>query len=48
VDVDTTGHRIGIRFEVDPCVPLGIATYATTGAVRNIRLRSLDPAAPIP
>lgn len=44
VDVDTTGRHIDIRMEMDPCVPLGIATWVTTGAVRNITLMKLpDP-----
>lgn len=37
-------HRFSIRIEVDQCRPLGIATYATKGAVRNIRVRPLKPA----
>lgn len=41
VDVDVTDHKLGIRIEVDLCQPLGIATYATTGAIRNIRLKAL-------
>ncbi len=41
VDVITTDHKIGIRWEVEPSLPFGIATYATTGAVRNIRIRRL-------
>lgn len=41
VDVDVTGRKIDIRIEVDLCQPLGIATYATTGAIRNIRLTKL-------
>lgn len=41
VDVDVTGRKIGIRIEVDLSQPLGIATYATTGAIRNIRLTKL-------
>lgn len=45
VDVDTTGHRIGIRVEMDPCVPLGIATWVTTGAVRDITLTKLADSA---
>ena len=32
-------HKIGIRMEVDLCRPLGISTWCTTGAVRNIRVR---------
>ncbi len=41
VDVDVTGRKIGIRIEVDLSQPLGVATYATTGAIRNIRLKAL-------
>ncbi len=37
------GHKFGIRFECEPCQPLGIATWSTTGAVRDIRLRELRP-----
>jgi hypothetical protein len=44
VDADTTGRRIGIRSEMNLCQPLGIATWVTTGAVRNIHLTRLpDP-----
>lgn len=35
------GHKFDIRPEVEPCRPLGIATWATKGAVRNIQLRLL-------
>jgi len=41
VDVNTTDKRISIRIEVEPSVPLGIATWSTTGAIRNIRVRRL-------
>jgi hypothetical protein len=41
VDVDITGRKVDIRIEVDLSQPLGIATYATTGAIRNIRLKAL-------
>jgi len=37
------GHKFDIRFEVELCQPLGIATWCTTGAVRNIRIRRLRP-----
>jgi hypothetical protein len=40
VDVATAGRRIGIRPEVDPSRPLGIASYRTRAAIRAIRLRS--------
>ena len=35
------GRRLSIRDEVIPSCPLGIATYATTGDVRNIRWRAV-------
>lgn len=35
-------HKISIRVEVRPCVPLGISTWYTGSAIRNIRLRKLD------
>ena len=41
VDVVTTDRRISIRLEVEPSVPFGIATWSTTGAIRNIRARRL-------
>lgn len=34
-------HRFGIRIECDLCQPLGISTWCTKGAVRNIRVREL-------
>ena len=42
VNVDTTGKNIDIRIEVMPSLPLGISTYLTTGAIRNIKLHKLD------
>ncbi len=43
VDVNTAGHRLGMRMgEIELCVPLGLATWETTGALRNIRLRKLE------
>jgi hypothetical protein len=42
ISVETAAHRIGIRPEVDPSRPLGIATWRTTAAIRAIRLRNLD------
>jgi hypothetical protein len=45
VDQERNGHKFGIRFEVDLCQPLGIATWCTEGAVRNIRIRQLPPGA---
>ncbi len=43
VDVTVTGKRIGMRFgEIEESAPLGIASYNTSTALRNIRLRRLD------
>jgi hypothetical protein len=44
VDADTKGKKISVRAEVEASQPLGIATYQTTGAIKNIRLRKLDEA----
>jgi hypothetical protein len=44
VDVDTTERRISVRMEMDSCVPLGIATWSTTGGLRNLRVRPLPEA----
>ena len=41
VDVVTTGRKISIRSEVELSIPFGIATWSTTGAVRNLRVRRL-------
>jgi hypothetical protein len=40
-DVKTSGRRIGIRPEVEASRPLGIASWRTTAALRNIRLRKV-------
>ena len=44
VDLDTTDRKISIRVECNACKPFGIATYQTTGAIRNIRVRPLSEA----
>ncbi len=36
-------HKFTIRDEVDLSRPLGICTWGTTGAVRNIRVRAVKP-----
>lgn len=41
VDVDTKDRRISIRIEVEESRPLGIASWSTTAALRNIQLRRL-------
>lgn len=45
VDLATTGKKIGLRFgEIEMSKPLGIATWETTGALREIKIRKLDAA----
>ena len=39
VDADTAGRRVGIRPEMEPSEPLGIATWITTAALRKIEIR---------
>ena len=41
VDVVTTERTIDIRWEVEKSRPLGVATWRTGGAVRNIQQRPL-------
>ena len=45
IDVDTRDKTIGIRPEVEKSRPLGISSYATTAALRKIKIRELKPAA---
>jgi hypothetical protein len=44
VELETKGKKLSIRPECDLCRPFGIATWRTTGAVRNIRVRPLTEA----
>ena len=41
VEVATAGRRIGIRPEVAPSRPLGVAAYRTRAAVKAIRVRAM-------
>jgi hypothetical protein len=41
IDADTTGKNIDVRIEVEESKPLGVATYDTTGAVRDVKLKKL-------
>jgi len=43
IDTNIEGKDISIRIEVDPSKPLGIASFATSAAVRNIKLTKLPP-----
>jgi hypothetical protein len=44
VDANIRGKKIGIRPECSLCRPFGLATWCTTGAVRDIRVRLLTAA----
>ncbi len=41
VDFEIGGHRLSVRVEVERSRPFGIATYRTTGALRNITVQSV-------
>jgi hypothetical protein len=41
-DVETEGRRISIRPEVELSRPLGIASYSTTAALRDIKITRLE------
>ena len=42
VNIEITGRKIDIRAEVDLSQPLGIATWQTGGAVRNIKIKPIQ------
>jgi Domain of Unknown Function (DUF1080) len=44
VDLETADRRLSIRIECNVCKPFGVATYKTTAAVRDIRVRALTAA----
>jgi len=41
VDQKLKDHKMDTRIEMDLCQPLGIATWETTGGIRNFRMREL-------
>lgn len=41
--VDREDNRFGMRWgDIEMCVPLGVATWQTSGELRNIKVRKLD------
>lgn len=43
VDLSTSGRKIGLRFgEIEMSKPLGVATWETTGALREIKMRRIE------
>lgn len=43
-DHPRASHEFDIRFEMDPCTPLGIANFECNSTIRNIQIRVLEPA----
>jgi hypothetical protein len=41
VELDSSQYKLTVSDEMQPCLPLGIATWNTTGALRKIRFRKL-------
>ena len=41
VDVDTSGDRVTVREDIDASRPFGFATWRTTSALRDIRIREI-------
>jgi hypothetical protein len=41
VEFVTTDRSLSIRIEMESSKPLGIATWSTTGAISNVRVRTL-------
>jgi 3-keto-disaccharide hydrolase len=41
VNIETTGRKVSIRLECEPSLPLGVATWSTTAAIKQIKLRYL-------
>jgi hypothetical protein len=44
IGVVTDGLKVDIRGDIRPCLPLGLATYRTTGAIRNMKWRPVEDA----
>mgnify|MGYP003933944275 CR=1 FL=1 len=44
VDLATEGRKLSVSWEMEPPLPFGIATWRTTGAVRDVRVRPIESA----
>jgi hypothetical protein len=42
IDADITGKTIDIRPEIGQSKPLGLSTFATTGEIKSVRLRTIQ------
>jgi|MDTC01.3.fsa_nt_gb hypothetical protein len=46
VNMVHTDHKLGMRFgEIEECLPLGIASFQTKAAFKNIKIKPVDPKA---
>ena len=41
INVEREGRKFSVRWEVENCVPLGLATWKTHGAIKDVCLRKL-------
>jgi hypothetical protein len=41
VDQTIEDQEVSVRIEMEACVPLGFATWSTTGAIRNVVLKKI-------
>jgi len=45
INTPTAGHEFGMRHgDIEYCMPLGLATFQTRAAIRNIQVRELESA----
>ena len=42
IEQELAEHCVSVRMEVEPCIPLGVSTWNTGAALRNIKFRKLD------
>ena len=43
IDLETTGRKFSIYWEQDPVKPLGLVTWQTGGALKNLKLKRVTP-----
>jgi len=43
VELKTADRKFSIYWEMEPCLPFGICTWNTSGALRDIRVRPIGP-----
>jgi hypothetical protein len=44
IDVNTRGKQISLRRDIDASKPLGLASFQTTAAIKDVKIRKLDAA----